>query len=270
MKRFSLVATTTLVAMMAWGCGSTDNNAGTPAPTNDTAGAADAADTTGGDAQAKDTVTAADTAAKIDAAAVDTTQVDTTPVDTTPPSQKCTPSGNAQADSMCVQNCATKACSDQVATCSQDINCGKVTGCINDCGKKPPVELPGAATHTCAQKCYTTFGDDATTKFIAHTLCWQSQCYKAAYSLPCGQTNPQCQNNCAMDLCDKEILECINEPGCLYFFSCASSKCTDTATQQACAGTCAAEIVEKFGQAGAQKAQLAQTAVSLCTQNKCP
>jgi len=267
MKRMTFAAAVAMVAMMAGACGSTTSS-GTPAPSNnDTTGAADTttnADTTTGN----DTAAVADTG-PVDTGPVDTGPVDTGPVDTgPPPSDKCVSTGNPQVDNMCVQNCGLKKCKGQIDACQTDINCGKLAGCLSKCAQNQPVDLPTEATWTCTQTCYFNYGDDATTEFVAQSLCLQSQCIKSNYSLPCG-ANVNCQNACAMDLCDKEVLECANEPACAAFFGCASAKCTNPATRQQCATDCSTAIVAKYGQAGAQKAQLAQTAVSLCAQSKC-
>ena len=261
MMRISVVTAATLMAMMAWGCGSSSSSTGTPAANNDT---------TAGDTAAQQDTVAADAGAQTDAGmAADAGPVDSGPIDAgapdtgPPPKTKC-----ASTDNACLNACATKDCAAQVGACSTDINCGKILGCLNDCDKKPPVELPGEATHTCSQKCYFTYGEDATDKFIGQNLCVLSQCLAADYQLPCG-ANATCQNYCIMDLCDAEVLACLNEPACVGFFACVNSKCVDAATQQACAGECNNMLVEKYGMAAAQKASLAQGGIATCGQSKC-
>ena len=265
--RISVVTAAAFVAMMTLGCGSSTNSTGTPAAGTDTGAQVDSG--TPADTTTADTTAQADTNVQVDTGPVDTGPVDTGPVDTGPPAkQKCVQTGNPQADNACLQQCAMVDCADQVASCGSDINCGKILGCLNDCEKKPPVELPGEATWTCNQKCYFTYGESATDKFVGQNLCVLSQCLKGNYTKPCAG-NVLCQNYCIMDECDAEVMECLNEPACVGFFSCLNSQCVDPATQQACATTCNEGLIAKHGQAAAQKAQLAYTGIMLCGQSKC-
>ena len=261
MMRISVVTAATLMAMMAWGCGSSSSSTGTPAANTDTTAVDTAAQQ---DTVATDTGVQADASATADAGPVDTGPIDAGKPDTgPPPSKKC-----LETDNPCIQQCGNDKCADQLSACATDIDCGKIDACLSNCNKMPPVQLPGEATWTCNQACFFTFGQTGTDKFFGKNLCLLSQCLDAPYTKPCG-SNVTCQNYCAFNECDAQMLECINEPACLGFFSCLNTKCTDAATQQACAATCNEGLVATFGQAAAQKGGLAYTGFGQCAQAAC-
>ena len=261
MTRISVVTVAAFAAMITWGCGSSTNSTGTPAATTDMAGAVDsgAPDTT---AQA-DTNTAADVPTQADVP-VDSGPVDAGTPDAGPPvKQKC-----PETDSACINTCAQGECTAELTACGANVECGKVVNCLNDCGKTPPVQLPGEATWTCSQSCFFNFGEQATQELFGRELCVLSQCVATKYPTPCG-ANATCQTYCSFDKCDVEMKVCLDEPACIGFFACLNTNCTDQATQAACAATCEEGLAVKHGQASAQKAKLAYTSFMLCGQSKC-
>jgi hypothetical protein len=248
-KLLSSDAAATVSDDQSGGSGVVSDTAGTGASDAGSSGAADtgaaAADTTG--QQAKDT------------------QSGTVDAGTPAPSKKC-----AQTDQMCLQSCVMDKCKDEAGKCQLDTDCQKLVQCLGDCQSGKPVNLPGAATHTCADKCNNAYKGSLET-MTASQICVQSSCIDLPYTTPCSQNNPQCVSFCMFDLCEADVIKCIKDPGCLSMFTCMNTEpaCKVAATQQACLEGCMKNIADKLGIAAAQTAQNMTQSMLTCGQSKC-
>lgn len=216
-----------MAALLAMGCEST------PATTT-TKTTQDAA--ASGDTAATDTATAGDTVATTDTATADTAKPDTTTVDvkkdTTPAPTKCAPTDNG-----CLQGCVMDACAGPAGDCTKDSKCFALNGCLSGCEK---VDLPKDPTEAnCYQKCITTAGAAATTKFYASQVCTGEKC------ITCKAGDQNCQAACASAVCLEPAFTCQSDNACAGLLNCISvNKCTDQTCLQGC--------ITKFpdGQAG--------------------
>ncbi len=279
---FSLCAT---VALVAAACGTKTTSEGSKLSSSDTSTITDG-QSANGDAGSDTATTPGDTAgaAAVDAgnAAADagaqpgtdtqsgttdtgTTDTGTTDTGTTAPSKKCD-----QTDQVCLQGCVMDKCKDEAGKCQLDLDCQKLVQCLSDCQNGKPVNLPGAATHTCADKCNNAY-KGAVETMTASQMCVQASCVNLPYTTPCSQSNAQCVSFCMFDLCEADVIKCIKDPGCLSMFSCMNTEpaCKVTSTQQACLDGCMKNVADELGVAAAQTAQNMTTTMMSCAQNKC-
>ncbi len=270
---FSLCAT---VALVATACG--DQTTTTPSKllSSDTASTAtDAKSGTGGagsdtattptDTAGADAVDAGNTAADAGGQPGTDTSSGTADTGTATPSKKC-----AQTDQVCLQTCLEDKCKDEAGKCQLDLDCQKLVQCLGDCQGGKPVNLPGPATHTCADKCNTAYKGSVKT-MTASQMCVQSSCVQLPYTTPCAQSDAQCVSFCMFDQCETDVIKCIKDDGCLSMFTCMNTEpaCKVAATQQVCLEGCMKNVADELGVAAAQTAQNMTTTMMSCAQNKC-
>lgn len=215
MKRLFAVG---LALALAAGCTSTTNNtAATGGSTADTAAAADSG--TASDAGSKADTAAGDTAAPADTKTTDTAKADVKKDVSTAP-EKCNTS-----DSMCLQGCATTACSKEATAC--DAKCTAFGKCVNACQSADLPADPTAAT--CAKKCIDSAGTDSPAQFYAAQSCVANNC------MACDATDAKCQDACTSTVCIESLIGCLASYDCTAVVNCLNTKkCKDAACAQGC------------------------------------
>ena len=129
------------------------------------------------------------------------------------------------------------ACAGPTGDCTKDSKCFGLNGCLNGCEK---VDLPKDPTEAnCYQKCITTAGPAAATKFYASQACTGEKC------ITCKAGDQNCQGACASQVCLEPFFACQGDNACAGLLNCITvNKCTDQ--------TCLTGCIGKFpdGQAG--------------------